>query len=60
MERVLLGELALMADAFGPASAAARALEWALLLDNPTIVRLGSTLVVSEASVEDTIVIRRF
>jgi hypothetical protein len=60
MERILLAELRLLAEVFGPESAAGMAYELASTLDAPMVVRYGKKLIVVEMSVEDTIAIRRF
>jgi hypothetical protein len=60
MERILLAELRLLAEVFGPESVAGVAYELASALDAPMVVRHGKKLIVVEMAVEDTIVIRRF
>lgn len=60
MERVLLTELRMLAIVYGAGSVAGRALTAARKLQDPQVFRCGRRLLVCEAAVEDTIVIRRF
>lgn len=59
MERVLLADLRMLAELLGPHCMAAEALSAAGELTAPEVYRCGRRLIVTEAAIEDTIVIRR-